>query len=465
MNGYAAAALLALALSTSAHAAEPASKAPGEAPRGAVCEWKSEDGLAYQFFVPKGYDAEKGVNLTFILHGSNLDRRWGFANHRAGEFRPDDVVVSPDGTTSNGRGGFNLLNQKKDLDRINALHAELKKAFNVRATYLYGHSQGSFFALLYAGEFPDEVQGVVGHASGPWGNTVKSRKGHHQAVVLLHGTADPVVPYWQSRGGFEQYEKAKYPMLRLRALEGWNHWPSEHNGSIGNVFVPHTSQQLAYVEGMTTTETERLQACFNFLSKNDGPQWHDYAALRAVAERIAGLEEASKKLTSKARKAVVAVDKLAAAHIKEITRSVGKWKKHKVPPEKDSGWVHLLVFLREFRGVPAADALRGEWQGLLDKHRKAGEKRLKSRWKAFRKDDPKAAFEEGLAAAEAAFVEVRVLNWHFLNQLRDEYAKADELKLSKMVRARYDEMVPRLREHLEKGVQEFMKLNAKHSPK
>jgi len=458
-------ALLVAALAVPSRAEDPVSKAPAEAPRGKICEWKSEDGLAYQFRVPENYDADKSVNLTFILHGSNLDRRWGFANHSAETFRPDDVVVSPDGTTPNGQGGFNLLNAKKDLDRMRALHEELAKAFNVRATYLYGHSQGSFFAFLYAGEFPAEVQGVVGHASGPWGNTTMSKKGHHQAIVLLHGTGDPVVPYWQSRLGFERYEKAKYPLLRLRALEGWNHWPAEHNGSIGNVTVPHTSQQLAYVEGMTTTDPDRLSACFEFLSKNGGPHWHDYAALRAVAHRIGAMEEAPQKLAGKAKKTVTAVDKLAAAHVKAITKSVGKWKKRKAPPEKDPGWVHLLVFLRDFRGVPAADALRGEWQDLLDKHRKAAEKRLQDRWKAFKKDDAKAAFEAGLAAAEDGFVEVRVLNWDFLNQLRDQYARADELKLSKKVRARYDALVPRLRTHLEKGVQEFMKVNAKEGPK
>jgi pimeloyl-ACP methyl ester carboxylesterase len=101
------------------------------------------------------------------------------------------VVVCPDGTTSNGQSGFNFLNAAKDLQRLHALHEELKKAFKVNATYLYGHSQGSFFSFLYAGAYPDDVQGLVGQASGVWSGTAASPKQHRQAIVLMHGTAGP----------------------------------------------------------------------------------------------------------------------------------------------------------------------------------------------------------------------------------------------------------------------------------
>ena len=112
---------------------------------GKVYEWKSKGGLAYHYFIPRSYDPDKGANLTFILHGSNLTRSWGFANHKAGDFRPNDIVVSPDGTTSNGQGGFNSLGKPEDIEKFHALHQELKLLFKINATYLYGHSQGSFW--------------------------------------------------------------------------------------------------------------------------------------------------------------------------------------------------------------------------------------------------------------------------------------------------------------------------------
>ena len=144
----------------------------------AVSEGVSADGLVYAWRAPKHYDAERGVGLTLILHGSNLSHGWGFANHDKATFRPDDLVVVPDGTTSNGKGGFNFLGDAKDVKRLRALLEEVKKAVKVRATYVYGHSQGSFFALYYAGEEPTDVDGVVAHASGVWNFTKLAKAGH-----------------------------------------------------------------------------------------------------------------------------------------------------------------------------------------------------------------------------------------------------------------------------------------------
>src|SRR5687768_3737145 len=66
-------------LAGAARAEGRAEKAPTPAAAGEVFTWKSDDGLAYEYYVPKSYDARKGANLLLILHGSNLDRRWGFA--------------------------------------------------------------------------------------------------------------------------------------------------------------------------------------------------------------------------------------------------------------------------------------------------------------------------------------------------------------------------------------------------
>jgi hypothetical protein len=49
--------------------------APREAKAGVVCPWHSADGLEYEDFVPTGYDATAGANLTRVLHGNRLDQR------------------------------------------------------------------------------------------------------------------------------------------------------------------------------------------------------------------------------------------------------------------------------------------------------------------------------------------------------------------------------------------------------
>ena len=202
-------------LSPTANGKDIPEREPSERRAGKLARWTSKNGITYHYRLPKKYKKDVGANLTFILHGSNLDHRWGFANHLAKSFRPDDIVISPDGTTSNGEGGFNSLGRPADAKKFHVFHEEIKKLLNVKSTFLYGHSQGSFFSFYYAGEYPADVQGVVGHASGVWTQTKLGKRGHHQAIVLMHGTQDPVVPYVQSPGGLRKLRKVQIPAPAL----------------------------------------------------------------------------------------------------------------------------------------------------------------------------------------------------------------------------------------------------------
>lgn len=442
--------VVAALLATSAPAASDGShpsKDPATRPVGEICEWKSADGLAYEYYVPKSYDPAKGANLLLVLHGSNLTRQWGFANHEAGVFRPDDVVVCPDGTTSNGQGGFNFLHDAKDLQRLHALHEELKKTFKVNATYLYGHSQGSFFSFFYAGAYADDVQGLVGQASGVWTGTAASPKQHKQAIALMHGTADPVVPYAQSAGGLVFYRDAKFPMAHLRSLERWNHWPNQLQ----------TGQELAWCEGMTTADPARLTAAFDTLeSVPAGEGWdRDSAALYLVAKRIGTLDAAPAPLKERAAKSVAAVEALAKAHADAIAASLGKGKGDKL---EDSAWVgHLVYFLRDFDGVPACDALAKEWADRLAKHKAEGVKSLKEYYRTNRKD-PAKAFPAGVEAIREGFLWCECADPEFLSTLAG-WRNDAKLKLGKADLKAYDDAVPAFTSARKKGFDAYAALN------
>jgi len=442
---------LVLALALPAVAADKVKeKEPGPKTTGQIYAWKSKDGLAYYYRIPKNYDAEKGANLTLILHGSNLDRRWGFANHSFKTFRPDDVVVSPDGTTSNGNGGFNFLDGKKDVERLHDLQMELKRKLNLHATFLYGHSQGSFFAFLYAGEYPEDVQGVVGHASGTWTNTRRGKKGHHHAIVLMHGTQDPVVPYFQSPGGYQGYVEAKYPMVRLRSLEGWNHWPAEHNGPL-----PHTSQQLAWCEGMTTDDPERMEACFDFLASCKSKERTDYAAVYRLAQHIAESELAPEPLKRRAAAAVRTVEKLAAAHVKAFGDvDLAEF-------EADAWIGHVPMFLRAFMDVPAREEFAAKWQKVLDKQAKEGAKQYSKYWSAMQKDARDKAFVAGVAAFKAGYLWQRVSDHIFLKNLAGWHKDAKDLRIPKKALKDYDTYLKSLDKLLKKGARDFDAINRK----
>jgi predicted esterase len=406
-----------------AFAANPPQKAPDpKEASGKVYEWKSKDGVAFAWRGPKKYDTAAGVALTVILHGSNLTHAWGFANHKAETFRPDDLVVCPDGTTPNGQGGFNFLDAPADVKKFHALVDELKVAFKIRGTYLYGHSQGSFFALKYAGEYPDEVDGVVAHASGLWASSRIGATGHRQAIVLMHGTLDPVVPYSQSVGAFDALKQAGYPMLRLRSLEGWNHWPAEHNGP-----VEHTSQQLAWVEGMTTKDSGRLAACFAKLAEVKKKEEHDWAALYALAKHIDGGNLAAEPLKARARKAITVVESLAKAHAAALATA-----KPGSAFEKKAWAGHLPIFLRAFAGVPARGEVYAAWQDAFKTQQTTGAELLKSYYSIAEQPGKEAeAFVSGVAAITGAFLTQLNSNGVVVTNLAAWAKDAKKLKIPK----------------------------------
>lgn len=435
--------VLIFALLAVAVCAQKAQKEPSAATTGKVYEWQSENGLQYQYFLPKSYDPAVGVNLTFVLHGSNLDRRWGFANHKAGKFRQDDLVVCPDGTTPNGHGRFNSLQSSKDLKRLHALHQELKGLIKIRATYLYGHSQGSFFSFLYAGAYPEDVQGLVGQASGVWIGTAATKKHHHQAVVLMHGTADPVVPYGQSVGGLKHYRDAKYPHARLRSLDGWNHWPTQ----------AQTEQQLAWCEGMTTDDNDRMAVSFTTL--NDAKGVVDPVALYEVAARVAGTAGMAASVVKKAKNAMAEVDNCAKKHALAIKRSSGKKTKKLVAKP----WIgHLPLFLRHFEGVPACDAAAKVWQKALDAQGKLATKHSRAFWQSS-KSNGKKAFAAGVRLVHGGFLTEASENERMLSKLEALAKEGKKAGIGKGDLKLFKTGVPVLRDARKKGRSAFDKIS------
>ncbi|MEN8149804.1 MAG: hypothetical protein ABFS86_08265, partial [Planctomycetota bacterium] len=291
-------------------AGEPTERTPGPKSKGKKYSAKAENGLAYHYFLPKSYDEEKGITMTLILHGSNGSRWWGFNMHEAGKFRPEDFVVSPDGTTSNGKGGFNSLQRSQDLKRFHELVLELKKHVKVNAAFIYGLSLGSFFAHYYAGHHGDQVQGIVAHGSGLWIGSGIGRKNHDQAIAVMHGRGDPVYPYDGGWSAWDQYVKTKYPILKFRTLEIDLHWAPWGN----------QAQQLAWCEAMTTQDPARLLHSFEWMEKvKDSDGWFlDPVAAYQVARRVTEHPDVDAGAKGKAKKRMVEIEALAAKHVAAI---------------------------------------------------------------------------------------------------------------------------------------------------
>lgn len=335
-----------------------------------VYKWKSANGLDYSYSLPPNWfkgGAKRDVStddarcLVVLCHGTGLDYRWGHANHDPRLLRPQDVLVSVSGT-SPGRGESRLfLGEDADRKAFLDFIKELRQRFEPGRVFLYGHSQGGFFVLDFAGAHPQQVAGVVAHASGAWAGSAVPKALSDVPLVVQHGSADPVVPYGQSIGTRDAYVKKGMTML-LRRLEFYNHWPNEQR----------THEALAFCDGMTCKGADHaLDQVRDLLEekKPDRYQWTTVPAF-AFARRVLRRFEAGGDLAgadAKAKQAALALTKAIEAHAKTHVDALSKILKNQASLVLQSAkgkkaatsapWIEWLLALREdFRGVDTVEA-------------------------------------------------------------------------------------------------------------
>jgi predicted esterase len=397
-------ALLAVALAPLSHARsaeleqrEPDAKAPAHKDFG----WRSKGGLAYAWRLPRDYSADKPVHLTLICHGTGLDHRWGPANHPAASFRPLDIVVSLDGPSPAEKSRL-FLDERDDVEAVAEFLAEMRERFAIQSVFLYGHSQGGFFVSFYAGERPKDVAGVVAHASGMWAQAKTAKSLHGIAYSFLHGTHDPVVPYRQSVGARDALVELGFPLVRLRRLETYNHWPN----------AVRSTEELDWCQGMTSASPEEALACAERIlapKPADEYQWTTavgFSGARAVLQRLVGqgtaaFETVDAKVRARAAKLLEALEAHAGEHVAELRRALGK---NKALALDGGAWLGHLASVREdLRGCDAVETFATElgYDKLLAKHAAAARKVFDA-W--YGDDPPAAKYEELVEAVGACYL-------------------------------------------------------------
>lgn len=400
----------------SASAAELSAREPSvDAPAHKDFVWTAKNGLKLAWRVPRDLRADRPVHLTVICHGTGLDHRWGPANHPAASFRPLDIVVSLDGPTPSGQSRL-FMGESDDVESVSAVISELRQRLPIDQVFLYGHSQGGFFVAYYAGERPSEVAGVVAHASGTWAQTKVGKASHKVAHSFLHGTRDPVVPYVQSVGARDLLVESGYPLVRLRRLERYNHWPN----------AVRSSEELDWCEGMTTPRAEQALACAERILAPKDPdeyQWTTtvgFSAARAVLQRLIGegpapLVGAEERIAARAKSLLKLLDEQAQAHVDAVRTELGR---NRALALDGGAWLGHLCSLREdFRGAPAVEALAAEleFDKRVDKHAAAARK-LRSVWYSDRADEKK--YEELVDALAQCYL----IEW-LPSELDEQFAK------------------------------------------
>ena len=244
--------------------------APGPScDRGVVLEWTSAEGRPYWYRVPKKIDAKKAPRLVFMLHGTGLNHGWSFWNYpiASGRFRGDDIVVSPDALTPGNGDTFNFIQGKTDGNQILGLIKLFKSRFPVSQVYVYGHSQGAFFAYWMAGAYTEWVDGIVAHA----GNVLQVKhtplSRQKLAVGILHGEADAVVPVSCAHRSAKIYRDEGYKKVKLEIVEGLTkrsgHWPLPNQ----------VAEMFEWLDSVTTsTPSQSIDGVVMELGKPE-PSW------------------------------------------------------------------------------------------------------------------------------------------------------------------------------------------------
>lgn len=388
---------LALALCTLAtlgRADDPPERAPAAdaPPLRVYASAAKAGGLRYTWVLPKGYDGKAPRNLTVILHGTGLDYRWGHWNNPPGVFRPDDVVISVDGTTPDQESRL-FLGEPKDAELFRDFLAEMRATFAVDSVFLYGHSQGGFFVPYYMGLFPGTVAGGVAHASGAWNWSKTPKELKKLALVFMHGSSDPVVPYGQSPGSRDYYVEKGFALAHLRRLANYNHWPN----------AVRATEELDWCQGMTCADPREALACALAMLRAkpaDEYQWTsvvDFSGARLVLERLLGkgpapIADVPEDVAKDAREWSARIDEAGEAHVKELRPLLPK--KGALALDGKPWLGHLLPLREDFRGVEPVEKFLAEIG--FDKAAEAHAKAAKPLYDAWYGDKTEAACAEAV---------------------------------------------------------------------
>jgi pimeloyl-ACP methyl ester carboxylesterase len=295
--------------------------------------------------------------------------------------------------TDGGGGNFNFVQGKSDGDHVAGIIAYFKKKLPVSKVYLYGHSQGAFFAYWFGGEHPELVDGIVAHAGNVLGN-VKHPKAAKEKVGIgiLHGRADAVVPVECAYATEKVYKEQGYKKLKLMVVEGLNeqtgHWP----------LPKQVAEMLAWLDQVSADTARAAVAVALGELAREAPDFAVVAESAAAASRLLKSAKPDEKalLTEQA----AALDKLladvSARHAAALAQR----------PDAGKGEPAFGAFAAHFRAADRQLASLPAWQAAAKDLRQRAAAQQKAVAAASAKlDKPSGgSFAEALKAAESGFL-------------------------------------------------------------
>lgn len=210
---------------------------------------------------------------------------------------------------------------------------------------------------------------------------------------------------------------------------------------------------------MTSEEAVRATEAYEWIVRVQQSQRcrRDHTALYQVAKRLAESEAAEPHDRARAARTAQEVELLAAAHVDAIESSLGASDGSAL---EDAAWVtHLPMFLRDFDGLPAREALFERWRERLDAHRKASEEAAQQYYERQRDGDVAGAFRAGVLGMETAFLHHWATSAAVVERLRAWRREAGKHGLAPAMTDLFDAVVARWESAARKGNAVYARLN------
>ena len=163
----------------------------------------------YRLYIPAVYNGTSAVPIVLNLHGYTSN---GMQQEIYGDFRPiadtaNFIIAHPDGSFDGNNNRFwNAFGAASPDDKgfLSALLDTIIANYNINQNRIYatGMSNGGYMSYLLACSMSERIAAIAS-VTGTMTQAMKTNclPSHPMPVMVMHGTADPVVPYVGNASG------------------------------------------------------------------------------------------------------------------------------------------------------------------------------------------------------------------------------------------------------------------------
>ncbi|MCI0650780.1 MAG: hypothetical protein L0Z55_02730 [Planctomycetes bacterium] len=336
----------------------PEAQAPRAVKPGETALITAKKGMKYFLRVPRSYEAKRGARLIVFLHGSNMNGHIYLRSFESAGWCKTDLLVCPNGETGGDPYGSNNFTFDSAAF-IAEVTRDVQQSFRVTHTFIGGHSQGAYVTYSVIMLHPELYQGAFPIAGTCWSQNEPNlweeqpeilARQKRIALAVIHGKADPVVPFEQGLHAYNIYVVAGYPSVRLFAPEELGH----------QFLLSPVPEALAWLEAMVGADpTLRAAHIERFV---ESKEWGWAVAAAKGMQALAGVTSGEK---DKAKRALAAAEQAARAEVKEMA------KRMETAPARE--WLpKLWEFRRRFGGTGAAASIVKRYEDQRAKQRQLG---------------------------------------------------------------------------------------------